>query len=103
MENEFDCFSDWKLILDSCRGIYIPRDFATIADPKFIKDFEKFREDIEICKNPEHEHYWEAWQNILNNMQINLMGNGVFYSLYQDGDLFAVIYKDDPLYADPAE
>jgi len=91
MENDF---KDCHLILDAARGIYIPRDFAAIIDVNYIKDACKFTDDLEICKNPDHEWYWEAWQNILDNMQINIMGDGIFYSLYQDGDLFAVLYPD---------
>lgn len=87
-------FKDCELILDEHRGIYIPRDFASTIQHEFIKDYEKFADDLSICLNPDHEYYWEAWQNILDNMQINLMGDGVYYSLYQDGDLFAVLYKD---------
>lgn len=90
-ENEF---KECHCLLDSHRGIYIPRDFAEmISDTKYIKDYEKFKDDLETCKNPDHEWYWESWQTILDNMKIDLKGEGKFYSLYQDGDLFAVIYK----------
>lgn len=90
-ENEF---KKCEIILGDHRGIYIPRDFAEAIDPDCIKDLDKFKEDLEICKDPDHEHYWEAWQNILDNMEIDLMRNGEYWKLYQDGDLFAVIYKD---------
>lgn len=89
-----DDFKECHLILGEHRGIYIPRDFANTIDVERIKDFHAWIEDLETCKNPNHEWYWEAWQNILDNMEIDLFGNGKYFSLYQDGDLFAVIYKD---------
>ncbi len=94
MENAFDDFKECHLLLDSCRGIYIPRDFADSINRSLIKDLEQFTDDLETCKNTDHEWYWEAWTNILDNMQINLNNDGIFFNLYQDGDLFAVIYKD---------
>ena len=92
---ETEEYKDIELILDSHRGIYIPRDFAESVDRKYIKDADKFAKDLDICLNPNHEWYWESWNNILDNMQIDLMGNGTYYHLMQDGDLFAVIYKDE--------
>jgi hypothetical protein len=91
---ETEEFKDCHIILDSNRGTYIPRDFVTTINLDLVKDADKFTDDIETCKNPEHEWYWEAWQNILDNMKVDLFGNGVFYSLHHDGDLFAVIYPD---------
>lgn len=91
MENDF---KDYHCIIDGSQGIYIPKQFADCLAYDCVKDIEKFEDDLNICKNPDHEYYWEAWENILDNMQIDLMGNGVFYSLYQDGDLFAVLYPD---------
>jgi hypothetical protein len=73
------------LLLDDCRGIYIPRDFANFD----LTDWDGIDpDDIEICKQPDHEYYWDAWQNILDHAKHKKHG----HSLYQDGSLWAVNY-----------
>jgi hypothetical protein len=81
-----------KLLLDECRGIYIPRDFAANFD-----GWQGISADDEaILLDPDHEYYWEAWDEVLG-----IRGDGACYidehghkwTLYQDGDLFAV--RDD--------
>jgi hypothetical protein len=48
-------------------------------------------EDYAVLEaGPEHEHYWDTWETVLNNAVLN-DGKSTYY-LYQgeSGDLFAV-------------
>jgi hypothetical protein len=73
-----------ELLLSDSRGIYIPRDWAT-----YCQDMDNVTaEDMEILKTgPEHEHYWEAWNDVLQNAFSVV--NGKVWRLWQDGDLWA--------------
>lgn len=74
------------LLLDDCRGTYIPRDFVTNFDLTQWDGIDS--DDIAICKDINHEYYWDAWQNILDNA---IFINGG-HRLYQDGALWAINY-----------
>lgn len=77
------------LLLSYARGRFIPRDFIDM-----VESLPKWKgitaENKEILKNPEHEWYWEAWQEVLDNAFIVI--NRRKYTLHQDGDLWAVAY-----------
>lgn len=53
---------DVELFLDDHRGIYIPRDFAQSIDPVYW--FGVSAENLAILANPEHDDYWEAWDEV---------------------------------------
>jgi len=74
-----------ELLLSDARGIYIPRDF--VESEYNLKNVSE--EDIETCKNPDDEWYWDAWINICDNA-ILIDKNGKEWTLYQDGDLWAI-------------
>lgn len=83
------------LILSDARGIYIPRDFV-IDEYKEIahEHCDKWgitQEDREILQNPDHEHYWETWDCVLNYAKYTA-DNGDVYTLHQDGDLWGICY-----------
>lgn len=76
-----------ELLLDGARGVYIPRDAArelnwvpNTASPQDLKILES---------GPDHEWYWEAWETVLDNGKL-MSSNGSYWTLYQDGDLFAI-------------
>ena len=73
-----------ELLLSDSRGIYIPRDWAM-----YCQDMDGVRpEDMEVLKaGPDHEWYWEAWNNVLSNA--HSVHNGKTWRLWQDGDLWA--------------
>lgn len=78
----------WEHLLSDARGVYIPRDFL---------DLEHFKaqlseREIQVLSDPEHEFYWETWDSILNR---DFIVNGETWTLYQDGDLWAVNSKFD--------
>ena len=79
----------FHLLLSDVRGIYIPRDF--INQFRGWKGYGKgkYPEYKSILSDPENESYWDAWNELLDKLTYT-NDNGVEYSLYQDGDLFAV-------------
>jgi hypothetical protein len=83
------------LFLDGSRGQFIPRDFAQTIETKYILEYEKFKYDLDFLAKDnasESDWYWNAWQNILDNIQIKV--NGRIYSLYQCDDLFLVDWEN---------
>lgn len=83
-----------KCIIDSSRGIYIPQAFA--------EQFEGWHgidpDDLAILlEGPDHPDYWEAWDAVLSSASY-ADDDGHTWTLYQDGDLFAV--RDDHEFED---
>ena len=80
-----------EILLSDARGIYIPRDFVQGFD---LTRWEGISEsDIEILQNPDNEFYWESWESVLNNAKF-IADDGRVFSLWQDGDLFAICYEE---------
>ena len=76
-----------ELILSDSRGIYIPKGFAEGCYPE---KWGVSQEDIDILlAGPDHEHYWETWDRVLQNAE-RKMDDGRTFRLYQDGDCWAV-------------
>ncbi|MDE2101168.1 MAG: hypothetical protein KGL39_28225 [Patescibacteria group bacterium] len=77
------------ILLSDARGIYIPRDFAEefggMSSTHGLTD-----EDLKILSDPDHDLYWETWDDVLNDVTLHDDSTGVTYSLYQDGDLWAI-------------
>ena len=80
--------NDLILFLSDDRGVYIPRDFATDVKREFVKGVSD--EDYQILEQgPEHEHYWETWDMILQNARIKMTRKGRYNRiLYQEGGLW---------------
>ena len=75
-----------ELYADDNRGIYIPQYFAESCAEGWqgIKD-----EDREILlAGPEHELYWDAWCDVLDNARYT--DHRGTWTLWQDGDLWVV-------------
>lgn len=80
-----------EILLSDARGIYIPRDFVQGFD---LTRWEGISEsDIEILQDPENEWYWDSWESVLNNARFTA-DDGRVFSLWQDGDLFAICYEE---------
>lgn len=77
-----------ELILSDARGVYIPRD-AVESLPAIDGQLTSWERDT--LKDPENEHYWEAWENVLNR---DYEHEGKAFNLFQDGDLFAYWTKE---------
>lgn len=87
------------LILSDSRGIYIPRDF--ICDDNNEISIEHCRvwglnetneHQWRDAASPESEHYWDAWEWVLNNAKY-ITKDGDVYHLHHDGDLFGICYE----------
>ena len=78
------------LCLSDARGQYIPRDFATsFADrAKTVSGVDQETWDI-LEAGPDHEMYWEAWQDVEQGAIIT-DENGVKFHVYQDGDCWLI-------------
>lgn len=81
------------LLLDGARGIYIPQTFAEdFLDGVTTKGYWTGvdPEAVEILKaGPDHELYWETWEQVLNNAEWIETATEEAYRLHQDGDLWA--------------
>lgn len=82
-----------KLLFDSSRGQYIPRDFVQSFVFKFDGNTSGWegvrREDFNACQDPENEWYWEAWTALFDNA-FYIDKDGIQWTLHHDGDLWAV-------------
>jgi len=72
-----------NLLLESNRGIYIPQVFAQDFDIPLPENIAR-----DLLEGPENEWYWESWAWVLDN--VTFLEKGARYSLYQDGDLWAI-------------
>jgi hypothetical protein len=78
------------LWLSDSRGVYIPRDFATcFADRDKHVSGVHMEYWLTLEAGPDHEWYWEAWQDICDNAIVT-DESGVRYRLHQDGDLWLI-------------
>lgn len=79
---------DRECIVNDAHGIYIPQVFCE----RYKKLDCVTQEDWDIClSGPEHDLYWDAWNEILNDWRFeeaDAMGNVFEIFLDQDGDLF---------------
>ena len=77
------------LYLTDANGIYIPKLFAESIHKHLVTGVKD--EDWTILKtNPNHEFYWEVWQEVCDNAEIQDGPNGVVYTIYQDGDCWLI-------------
>lgn len=78
-----------NLILLDSWGIYIPQMFCSDIDEQWAEQANVQMQDVRICQQgPDHELYWDAWNNILDNTEVTR--DGVTWRLHQDGDLWEV-------------
>lgn len=79
-----------ELQVTSAAGIYIPKQFIESREEWQLEQIKAQTSDgtIELLKDPEHEHYWDAWDEVLQVVFIT--PDGVKFWLHQDGDLWAV-------------
>lgn len=90
-ESEENGLENAELLIDGNRGIYIPQLFAkAVLSGEFsLRNKQQLQEELSILKNgPDEEEYWEAWEDVLDTAI--LVTGGQQYTLYQEGDLWAV-------------
>ena len=73
-------------LLDGARGIYIPQAFAQNFNMRAWGVSEK--DEQILLAGPEHEYYWETWDEVLNDAKILI--DDETWVLTQDSDLFAI-------------
>lgn len=87
-DQEEDDATETMCIVDGANGIYVPQAFCR----RYEKTDKVEQEDWDIClSGPDHEFYWEAWENILNDWggeETDGAGNTFEIYLFQDGDLY---------------
>ena len=77
------------ILYSDAHGIYIPK--IASEDCYLLSDLSA--EDKAILSDPEHEHYWDTWQECLDG-EYTHPKDGSKLRLEQDGDLF-VIYAGE--------
>ncbi len=77
-----------EILCDSHHGIYIP----SIMIQRLVDNgWRNIPDDaVEILKDPNHECYWETWQEVLDNAEWHDASTSQVFKLHHDGDLFAV-------------
>jgi len=89
-ENEFE---KMECLLDDCRGIYIPQAFIECYSYEQWGISEENATILLKGPEPENELYWETWDEVMRDAEYtDEFGN--VWNLFQDGDLFAVVYKE---------
>jgi hypothetical protein len=86
-DDEVD-LSKATLFADNARGVFIPQYFAECVQREYVTGVSKEDYDV-LLAGPDHEHYWEAWADVVDNATINDPVMGPCY-LYEDGDLWVV-------------
>lgn len=79
------------LLLDSHRGVYIPRDFINGHDLEKLglelSDWERT-----ALADPENDGYWDAWEQVESRAK-HTSDSGDVYTLHHDGDLWLICYE----------
>ena len=79
-----------SLLIDEVMGIDIPSQFVQRMCESGWEGITAEDKQI-LLAGPDHEHYWDTWQDVLQNAVWNSKV-GKYY-LWQDGDLW-VIHED---------
>ena len=78
------------LLISDGFGCYIPQMWAEGFTPEEAAKFNIPWWCIEQCQaGPDSEHYWDAWNGVLDNATLTDDRGQVWY-LHQDGDLWQV-------------
>jgi len=74
------------VLITDALGIYVPQEFAKQFN---MRDWHVKEQDEGILlSGPNHQDYWETWDDVLN--YANIVIDGKTWKLAQDGDLFAI-------------
>lgn len=82
------------LAVDENRGIYAPQQFINYYGGSLICSDNDYNViDLTLAKDdiisgPDHEFYWDSWDDIINNCHI--IDNGEKYRIYQNGDIWLI-------------
>lgn len=80
---------DCDLLLSDSHGVYIPKLWAEGISKAEARELGVGWWAVETCQHgPDVEHYWDAWQEILDSAEWE--ENGIEWRLHQNGDLWKV-------------
>lgn len=89
----FNPDTDCRLILSDSLGSYIPQTYCASLSEDDAEAMGLDWEDVQSCQDgPDSEHYWDAWQAILDSAIIR-DNDGTVWNLHQNGDLWEI--RDD--------
>jgi hypothetical protein len=71
------------LLVDSHHGVFIPQIFAEQFADLLTQ------EQAKDLSSPENEFYFEAWEDVLNNVQVQDK-EGKKYNIFQNEDVWAI-------------
>jgi len=74
-----------QLAVDGSFGIHVPKRFFQ-RYPQFLEHLNE--EDHAIIENPEHEHYWDVWDQFVQDFRV--IKDGVRWFIHRDVDVFFV-------------
>ena len=83
------------LYASGSRGQYIPQHFAETIQRHLVHGVSD--EDWEVLEaGPEHEWYWETWENVINSAYISDKESVKprIHHLHHDGDLWLLDYEN---------
>jgi hypothetical protein len=77
--------------LNSARGVYVPRDFATSFSDRAKHVQGVNDEEWAILEaGPDHEHYWDVWSDVEQGAVV-LNNNGVRFTVWNnEGDCWLI-------------
>lgn len=82
-------YDDVEILISDRAGVYLPQEFAETYQSSIVNFREIDKGDWQTLLNgPDDEWYWDAWNNIESTAILKIYGKK--YTLYQNGDLFAV-------------
>ena len=87
MEND-NFLENAELFASDHRGIYIPQFFAQAVFREAVQGVSDEQYAV-LEAGPDHEHYWDVWDEVLGAAVINHPVLGAC-TLWQDGDLWVV-------------
>lgn len=88
-EHTFTREAEMQLLFDGNRGIYIPKNFAEEMRRDCVTGVTD--EDYAVLESgPDHEWYWDTWDDVLNNAVISEPSTGKEFTLHQDGDVWLI-------------
>jgi len=76
-----------QLFLDSNRGMYIPRDFALTVNRECLSGVTEYELAV-LEQGPDHDLYWDVWNDVECNAVLYAATGDVTFRLYQDGELW---------------
>lgn len=78
-----------SLLVNGSHGVYVPQVFAEQFD---LTEWVVNVPDPMELESVDNQYYWETWEDVLNNASYTDK-DGHVWTLYQDGDLWAVCYE----------